>query len=636
MCGAGRALGYINASSIFQLMVAECIGETVDISRYEYNRDFIYGALTELGFSCVRPDGAFYLFVKAPGGDSRDFCRRAMEHNILLIPGDEFGRGGYARLAYCVTPERLHFMAQAVQQYHVPFLKLTTCEAIQMHDLTPDEVPAIMEAAIPCGIITRGGGGDNPRNIQASPLTGVQPGEAFDVMPWAEAATEYLLSICRDIHMPRKLKVAFCNGVDDCVHTAFRDMGFVAQPDGTFKLYIAGGLGGGWRMGILAAESLPAEDVLYYIRGMITTFCQHGNYQNRAKARTRFMQETLGPDELRHVFLENVAAAKADESLKLHLTPAAITKTGTGTLDDPRAIAQKQPGLYAVAYHPIGGRLIPEKLVQLDNLLSTIPGCECRVAPNETLYIINLTADEAAAVLDATADGAKTLFETSVACIGASICQQGVRDSQSVLQRAVQAVREANIPDGALPKVCISGCTSSCSGHQAAAIGFQGTVKAVPGGKPAPAFAIFLGGSDALGHAHFGDTIGTVYEEQLPALLVELGQAHLVRVLDDEGVHVGDVDAGLDDGGADQDVRLPVHHGLHDGGQLLLRHLPVAGDDADLRPQHLLEPGGGGVDALHPVVEVVYLAAPAQLPADGILNDGPVVLQHIGLHRLAV
>ncbi|MFR7618529.1 MAG: hypothetical protein ACLUZX_11600 [Subdoligranulum sp.] len=59
--------------------------------------------------------------------------------------------------------------------------------------------------------------------------------------------------------------------------------------------------------------------------------------------------------------MENVAAAKADESLKLHLTPAAITKTGTGTLDDLRAIAQKQPGLYAVAYHPIGGRLIPEK-----------------------------------------------------------------------------------------------------------------------------------------------------------------------------------------------------------------------------------------------------------------------------------
>ena len=64
----------------------------------------------------------------------------------------------------------------------------------------------------------------------ASPLTGVQPGEAFDVLPWAEAASNYLLSICRDIHMPRKLKVAFCNGVDDCVHATFRDMGFIAQP----------------------------------------------------------------------------------------------------------------------------------------------------------------------------------------------------------------------------------------------------------------------------------------------------------------------------------------------------------------------------------------------------------------------
>ena len=93
------------------------------------------------------------------GGFGSYAQRDAAKHMLRLrLPG---GR---------VTPERLHFMAQAVQQYHVPFLKLTTCEAIQMHDLTPDEVPAIMEAAIPCGIITRGGGGDNPRNIQVQSL----------------------------------------------------------------------------------------------------------------------------------------------------------------------------------------------------------------------------------------------------------------------------------------------------------------------------------------------------------------------------------------------------------------------------------------------------------------------------------
>ena len=222
------------------------------------------------------------------GGFGSYAQRDAAKHMLRLrLPG---GR---------VTPERLHFMAQAVQQYHVPFLKLTTCEAIQMHDLTPDEVPAIMEAAIPCGIITRGGGGDNPRNIQASPLTGVQPGEAFDVMPWAEAATEYLLSICRDIHMPRKLKVAFCNGVDDCVHTAFRDMGFVAQPDGTFKLYIAGGLGGGgWRMGILAAELLWTEITLLGIGATLTLVLVFVNVQLQRDRRLRAQDKELAEKKI--------------------------------------------------------------------------------------------------------------------------------------------------------------------------------------------------------------------------------------------------------------------------------------------------------------------------------------------------
>ena len=202
-----------------------------------------------------------------------------------------------------------------------------------------------------------------------------------------------------------------------------------------------------------------------------------------------------------------------------------MTKTGSGSLDDPRALAQKQPGLYAVAYHPIGGCLPKGKPAELEALLRDMPEAECRVAPDETLYILNLTAEEAARALAATADGAQTEFERSVACIGASICQQGVRDSQDALHRAVEAVRAAGLPDGALPRICISGCPSSCSAHQAAAIGFQGGVKPVPGGKPVPAFRLFLGGADALGRERFGEPAGFVREDQLPDLLVDLGRA---------------------------------------------------------------------------------------------------------------
>ncbi len=161
-----------------------------------------------------------------------------------------------------LTLERLKFLAEIIEREQIGRIKLTTCETIQLHDLSVVQVPEIMEEAIGCEIYTKGGGGDNPRNVMASPLSGVQAGEAFDVIPWAEAVTRYLLSICRDIHMPRKLKIAFCNGVDDCVHSAFRDMGFLAQPDGTFALRIAGGLGAvNPSMGVLVEEHVKPQDI---------------------------------------------------------------------------------------------------------------------------------------------------------------------------------------------------------------------------------------------------------------------------------------------------------------------------------------------------------------------------------------
>ena len=326
--------------------------------------------------------------------------------------------------------------------------------------------------------------------------------------------------------MPRKLKIAFSNGADDSVHSAFRDMGFRAQEDGTFSLRIAGGLGAmGHRMGVLVDGAVKPEEVLYYVKAMVDTFCQHGNYENRAKARTRFMQDTLGPEGLKEAFLKNVEAAKAAGGLDMpRLEALADICGGEGTLDHPRAVAQKQPGLYAVKYHPIGGVLPVEKPGELYAAIKDLCNAECRVGPDETLYIVNLPVPEAKRVLALTEDGARTEFEYSVACIGATVCQQGIRDSQGLLQAAVKAVREAGIPDGALPRINISGCPSSCAAHQAGAIGFQGGVR-LEDKKPQPAFRLFLGGSDALDQARFGEAGAVILERDIPALLVELGRA---------------------------------------------------------------------------------------------------------------
>ena len=105
--GAGRMLGYVCAPVLFQRVCAACVGQTGELREYKKNRDLICEGLAALGFSCAKPQGAFYLFVKSPEEDARAFCKKAMAHDLLLVPGDDFACPGYARLAYCVPEERL-------------------------------------------------------------------------------------------------------------------------------------------------------------------------------------------------------------------------------------------------------------------------------------------------------------------------------------------------------------------------------------------------------------------------------------------------------------------------------------------------------------------------------------------------
>ena len=107
VCGAGRALGYVCAPSMFQRIIAACTGARPDIEAYRKNRDLIYGALTEMGFECVHPDGAFYLFVKSPEPDANAFADRAKNLGLLIVPGDSFGAPGYVRISYCVSHDMI-------------------------------------------------------------------------------------------------------------------------------------------------------------------------------------------------------------------------------------------------------------------------------------------------------------------------------------------------------------------------------------------------------------------------------------------------------------------------------------------------------------------------------------------------
>ena len=147
-----------------------------------------------------------------------------------------------------------------------------------------------------------------------------------------------------------------------------------------------------------------------------------------------------------------------------------------------------------------------------------------RLSPDESMYIINLTSSEAEKILALTEDSAQNTFESSVACIGASICQVGARDSQSLLHACVERVRQENFADGVLPKIHVSGCPSSCSAHQIAPLGFRGGVKQTPDG-PKPAFAVYENGCEFQGEEAFGEDLGVMLESEIPEFLAELGKA---------------------------------------------------------------------------------------------------------------
>ena len=104
---ATRILGFVNAPSLMQRVVAKCVDAQVNLEAYDKNRKVIYEGLTKLGFECVKPEGAFYLFVKSPVEDETVFCEAAKKHNILMVPASSFGCPGYVRIAYCVSYETI-------------------------------------------------------------------------------------------------------------------------------------------------------------------------------------------------------------------------------------------------------------------------------------------------------------------------------------------------------------------------------------------------------------------------------------------------------------------------------------------------------------------------------------------------
>ena len=474
----------------------------IDIFKEQGNK-FLNGELSKMEFKAI--SGGMGVYAQR---DQKSFIIR------LRIPS------GITNL------KEMQFICDMAERHGLEKIHLTTREAIQLHGLSIDQVCEIMKEGIGNNLYTRGAGGNYPRNVAMSPLAGVDPLEAFDVTPYALAVNNHFLRKINTYHLPRKLKVSFSSGNMDTGHCNITDLGFLAVIEDSkryFKVYMGGGLGQNPRSAVSYDELIEPSDVLYHVEAMTQLFIDEGDYENKHKARIRYILDRMGKDEFIKCYKKKLNEVMENKDLKIHLVEHEINKAGIELEGDyPRVFKQKQPGLYSVYVHPIGGEFYIKDLKRILYLLDAVEDLEIRLSMTEGIYFRNLNGKEAKLLLSLTDDiGGKTHLEQSVSCIGVPICQMGILESQTLLKNILEYFKEREYTKDVLPRIHISGCGNSCGIHQACMIGFTGKKKKIDDVLK-DVFELHINGSFEVGNTRLGKVYGVLLAEDIPEFLYEL------------------------------------------------------------------------------------------------------------------
>ncbi|WP_106058689.1 nitrite/sulfite reductase [Clostridium vincentii] len=478
----------------------------------------------ELGHKFIKKEVTSMDFKKVSGGMGVYAHRGGAEFMVRLrIPSG------------IITKEDLKTVYNFAFKYNLNSVHLTTRQSIQIHSLSIDQICDIIEEGLKKDIYTRGAGGNFPRNVAMSPLAGVDPEEEFDVSPYANEVGKHILKKIHLYKLPRKMKIGFSNSEEDEAHCTATDLGFLAvKKDGKeyFRLFLGGGIGRNPALSVDYDELVEPKDVLYHVEAITNLFINEGDYENKAKARIRFIVQRMGKDEFIKCYKKYLQEAKDNNNLDVNPVTRYDRKPGIKTIvKNPRLFSQKQKGLYSVYFHPIGGNLKLDTMKRILDKLDKINGSEIRLTMTEGLYIRNLDGREAKDLIKLTKNlGGDTKLEQSVCCIGVPTCQIGVLNSQSTLEDTIKLFRDNNFTKDILPRVRISGCPNSCSVHEIGEIGLTGKMKKVEG-QSRNVFELHMDGSHEIDKARLGINYGDLPQEKVPEFLYELAQ--LVDISDE-------------------------------------------------------------------------------------------------------
>jgi sulfite reductase (NADPH) hemoprotein beta-component len=457
-----------------------------------------------------------------------------------------------------LTAAQLRSLADVAEQYARGFAHVTTRQNVQFHFLKLADVETVMRRMAAEGITTREACGNSVRNITACPYAGVSANELFDVTPYAEALTRYLLRHPLAAILPRKFKIAFEGCPEDHALASINDLGWTARvrvDDGRsqrgFRLTVGGGTSILPISGRVLFEFLPVSEILNVAEAIIRVYERLGDHEHKHRNRMKFLIKVLGWDRWRDEVLAEYERVREEGGARLPFDPQAppIEEAPGWPLEPPPSVGsirelvrgtvphgpglhpaiiesngtrldlaawrhtnmrpQRQPGFSVVLVRLPLGDATAGQLRALAVLAVAFGDGSVRLTPDQNLFLRwvpdgavgDLFTRLAAAGL--AASGASTIRDVT-SCPGAESCRLAVTQSRG-LGRVLTDTLEAR-PDlaaaAAAAAIKISGCPNGCGQHHIATLGFQGSVRKV-GGRAVPQYFVMVGGSATADGATF-------------------------------------------------------------------------------------------------------------------------------------
>jgi sulfite reductase beta subunit-like hemoprotein len=445
---------------------------------------------------------------------------------------------------------QLDALANVADEYSRGFGHITTRQNMQFHFVELPNVEPAMRHLAAAGLTTREACGNSVRNITACPYAGTAADEVFDVTPYAEALTRYLLRHPLSSTLPRKFKIAFEGCTSDHVATGINDIGWrarIEEIDGDlvrgFRVTAGGGTSILCKDGTVLYEFLPATEIFNVTEAILRVFKRLGDYQHKQRNRMKFLIRSIGWDRFRAEFEQELDQFVSEGGAPLPFDPehppvedepesprrdppsiesirarsASSVTAGPGI--QPRVVpklsvlprefldwtatnvrSQVQPGYVLVTVTTVLGDLTSTQLRILGTLAEAFGDGTVRVTPEQNLLFRWVKREDVHALYSSIAaaglsrGGAGTLADVT-SCPGAETCRLAVTQSRGLGR--LLADQLADRPDlvSKVPglNIKISGCPNGCGQHHIAGIGFQGSLRKV-GGRPAPHYCVMVGG----------------------------------------------------------------------------------------------------------------------------------------------